>query len=148
MGIFNKKNEKEAKPDGDEKKKAVKKTSTKKTVEKKDTATTEKKSTTSDKNKSVVKEAYKVLIKPLITEKASSGAADSKYVFEVSVNANKIQIAKAIDEVYGIKPIAVNVVNMAGKVVRRGRMEGRRKDWRKAIVTLPKGKTIDIYEGI
>jgi len=92
--------------------------------------------------------AYKVLVKPLITEKASDLGALNKYVFAVKKDANKIEVAKAIDEVYGIKPLSVNIIKMKGKNVRYGRTSGRKKDWKKAIITLPAGKTIKIYEGV
>ncbi len=102
------------------------------------------KNTTINKNKI----AYRVLVRPLITEKATMLGTNSKYVFEVFKDANKIDIANAVEEVYGIRPISVNVVKMLGKRVRRGRTTGRRKDWKKAVVTLPKGKTIQVYEGV
>jgi large subunit ribosomal protein L23 len=92
--------------------------------------------------------AYRVLLRPLVTEKGSHLGVINKYVFEVDYNANKIEIAKAIETAYGIKPVKVNIIKLAGKVVRRGRTEGRRKNWKKAIVTLPQGKSIQIYEGI
>jgi len=92
--------------------------------------------------------AYRVITRPLITEKAATLGADSKYAFVVGDRANKIEIAKAIDELYGIKPLSVNIINVSGKKVRQGRTQGQRKDWKKAIVTLPKGKTINIYEGV
>ncbi len=93
--------------------------------------------------------AYKILIKPLITEKAAElSSSENKYVFEVSSDANKIQIADAILEVYGVKAKAVNVANFKGKKVRQGQKTGRRKNWRKAVVTLAKGETINIYEGV
>ncbi len=92
--------------------------------------------------------AYKVIIKPLITEKVSGLGALNKYVFAVAKNTNKIEIAKAMNETYGIKPTAVNIVRMIGKKARYGRIAGRRKDWKKAIVTLPEGQTIKIYEGV
>ncbi len=93
--------------------------------------------------------AYKILIKPLITEKAAElSSSENKYVFEVSGDANKIQIADAILEVYGVKARAVNVANFKGKKVRQGQKTGRRKNWRKAVVTLAKGETINIYEGV
>lgn len=92
--------------------------------------------------------AYRVITRPLITEKAATLGADSKYAFVVGDQANKIEIAKAIDELYGIKPLSVNIIKVAGKKVRQGRTRGQRKNWKKAIVTLPKGKTINIYEGV
>lgn len=92
--------------------------------------------------------AYKILVKPLVTEKATVSGIDNKYVFAVHVDANKVEISKAIEEVYHIKPTAVNVVSMKGKNKRMGRVAGKRKDWKKAIITLPKGKTIQVYEGV
>lgn len=92
--------------------------------------------------------AYRILVKPLITEKASHMGAINKYFFAVADSANKIEIADAVLEVYGIKPTAVNVISMLGKQKRSGRISGKRKDWKKAIVTLPKGQTINLYEGV
>lgn len=93
-------------------------------------------------------ELYGILLRPLITEKATNSAQFNQYIFAVSTKANKIQIARAIQSRYGIKPIKINIINNAGKNVRSGRVSGRTKDWKKAIVTLPKGKTIQIQEGI
>lgn len=104
----------------------------------------EEKKTGESKNKN----AYRILVKPLITEKASVQGADHKYFFAVDKNANKIEIAKAINEVYGVKPVGVNIINMIGKKARHGRIFGKRKDWKKAIVKLPKGTSIKIYEGV
>jgi large subunit ribosomal protein L23 len=92
--------------------------------------------------------AYRVLMKPLVSEKASIMGAENKYFFAVERSANKIEIAKAIKQVYGIKPVNVNIVNMKGKNVRTGRTLGARKNWKKAIITLPKGESIKIYEGV
>lgn len=106
---------------------------------------TEKKVST---KKGLGKDAYKVLVKPLISEKASSMGVDSKYVFVVSSEANKIMVKKAIEQVYGIKPINVNIINNKGKQVKSRNIRGKRKDWKKAVVTLPKGQSIQIYEGV
>lgn len=92
--------------------------------------------------------AYRVLTKPLVTEKATNLGGQNKYVFIVDIKANKIEVAKAISEVYGVKPSSVNIVKMKGKQVSRGRIIGRRKDFKKAIVTLKKGETIQVYEGV
>ena len=100
------------------------------------------------KESSVASNAYRVLLRPLVTEKGSHLGVENKYLFEVDYNTNKIEVAKAVEAAYGIKPTKVNIIKLAGKVVRRGRTEGRRKNWKKAIVTLPAGKTIQIYEGI
>jgi large subunit ribosomal protein L23 len=100
------------------------------------------------KDSTVASNSYRVLLRPLVTEKGSHMGVINKYIFEVDYNCNKIEVAKAIEATYGIKPVKVNMIKLAGKVVRRGRVEGRRKNWKKAIVTLPAGKTIQIYEGI
>jgi large subunit ribosomal protein L23 len=92
--------------------------------------------------------AYASLIRPLITEKASNLIAQNKYVFAVNISSNKIEIAKAIEGLYSVKPIKVDTVRVEGKKVKYGRMSGKRKDWKKAIVTLPKGKNIKVYEGV
>lgn len=92
--------------------------------------------------------AYKILIKPLVTEKVSNLGAVNKYVFEVAANANKIEVAKAIHEVYGIKPIKINIIKIAGKKAGYGRITGKRKNWKKAIVSLPAGESIKVYEGV
>lgn len=98
--------------------------------------------------KSVTSRAYRILIKPLVTEKASVLGTQNKYAFAVAIDANKIEIAKAVKEIYGIKPTAVNVIRLDGKLTRTGRTKGARKDWKKAIVTLPEGKAIQVYEGV
>ena len=92
--------------------------------------------------------AYRILVKPMITEKATDLGVENKYVFEVSLRSNKIEIAKAINEVYGIKPISVNIIKVKGKKTRYGKTSGKRKDWKKAIIQLPKGKSIKVYEGV
>jgi len=92
--------------------------------------------------------SYRVLVKPLVTEKATHLASANKYIFVVSRAANKIEIAKAIKAAYGFTPIKVNLSNVSGKHVSRGRISGQRSDWRKAIVTLKKGEIIKIYEGV
>ncbi len=92
--------------------------------------------------------AFKVLVKPLVTEKSAIAESNSKYSFLVNKLANKNQIKSAVAEIYGVAPIQVNVANVEGRAVRFGRSLGRRSDYKKAIVTLPKGKTIDIHTGV
>ncbi|MEK7681019.1 MAG: 50S ribosomal protein L23 [Patescibacteria group bacterium] len=92
--------------------------------------------------------AYQVLIRPLVTEKSAIAESANKYSFEVSGWTNKIQIKQAIKEIYGIAPTDVNVINMEGRAVRFGRAQGRRSGFKKAIVTLPQGKVIDIHAGV
>lgn len=92
--------------------------------------------------------ANEVLVRPLVTEKGTDLNVLGKYLFEVSESANKIEVAKAVEALYGVKPVKVNIVNIEGKVKNYGRRQGKRKDWKKAVVSLPKGKTIDVYEGV
>ena len=92
--------------------------------------------------------AYRVLLRPLVTEKASSLTPLNQYVFAVANRANKRSIAEAVYQVYGIRPTRVNVIAVRGKFVRSGQTASRRSDWKKALVTLPAGKTISIYEGV
>lgn len=91
---------------------------------------------------------YKILVRPLVTEKSAIMESQNKYSFLVAKNANKIQIKEAVKELYGVNPVAVNVVNVDGRRVRFGRGFGRRSDYRKAVVTLPAGKSITIHEGV
>ncbi len=98
---------------------------------------------------SSVSNAYRVLVKPIISEKAShQQTLANQYSFVVAIGANKIEIAKAVKAAYGIAPVKVNIVRVEGKSRRYGRTVGKRKDWKKAIVTLPAGKTIALHEGV
>lgn len=90
----------------------------------------------------------RVLVKPLVTEKSSNFGMDNQYAFEVSPGANKIEIRKAIETYYNVKPVKVNVINVRGKNVRWGRVRGMTKSWRKAVVTLRSGDKIEVYEGV
>ena len=92
--------------------------------------------------------AYKVISHPLITEKATDLAQINKYVFAVPVNVNKNEISKTIANIYGVKPLKVNVILKRGKKVRYGRRFGRTKDFKKAIVTLSPEDRIEVYEGV
>ncbi len=100
------------------------------------------------KNKKGLDISYRVLLKPLVTEKGSSQVALGKYLFMVALDANKIMIAKAVERTYGVKVSRVNIMNYSGKRVKRGRVSGKRKDWKKAIVTLKKGQTIEVFKGV
>tara|TARA_Y100000031_G_C8132795_1_gene343757 strand:- start:174 stop:617 length:444 start_codon:yes stop_codon:yes gene_type:complete len=98
--------------------------------------------------KMVSEQTDRVIVRPHITEKAAILAHANQYVFVVHPDANQIQIRNAVKELYGVLPVRVNVQNYAGKAVRFGRVRGKRKAWKKAIVTLPKGSKIDVYEGV
>lgn len=96
--------------------------------------------------------AYQVIIRPWITEAATSLGPNNQYVFEVAVEANKIEIRKAIEEIFDVRVQNVNVVNVKGKLRRRrtrhGITEGFTKTRKKAIVTLtPDSKRIELFEG-
>jgi len=93
-------------------------------------------------------QAYQILQKPLVTEKVTNLGVHNKYVFAVANNANKVEVAKAIHHVYGIKPVKVNMIKMMGKITKHGKISGKRKNWKKAIITLPIGETIKVYEGV
>ena len=94
--------------------------------------------------------AYDIIIRPIITERAMAGAADKKYVFEVARDAGKVEIKKAVEEIFGVKVAKVNTLNMQGKMKRMGyRPAGRRPSWKKAMVTLTAdSKTIEFFEGM
>ena len=90
-------------------------------------------------------EARDILIRPMITEKTTELMAEGKYVFKVAKNANKIEIAKAVKEIFNVKVEKVNTVNVKGKTKRIGRTSGKRADYKKAIVKLAEGSTIEFF---
>ena len=92
-------------------------------------------------------DARDILVRPLITERTTQLMAEGKYVFVVAKAANKIEIAKAVAEVFKVKVAKVNTVNVTGKKKRMGRTEGKRPDYKKAIVKLAPGETIEFSEG-
>ncbi|PIY93151.1 MAG: 50S ribosomal protein L23 [Candidatus Magasanikbacteria bacterium CG_4_10_14_0_8_um_filter_32_14] len=92
--------------------------------------------------------AYRVILKPLVSEKASAAEINGRYTFLVNAKNNKTEIKQAIKQIYGIVPIDVNVMNFEGKCTRSGTLLGKRTDYKKAIVTLAKGHTINIHEGV
>ena len=91
-------------------------------------------------------EAREIIIRPLITEKSTTLMAEGKYVFEVAKAANKIEIAKAVSEIFKVKGADVNTINVEGKTKRMGRFVGKRSDFKKAIVKLAAGETIEFFE--
>lgn len=93
-------------------------------------------------------DAYRILLRPLVTEKTARLAGRGQYGFVVAPDANRIQIAAAVEAVYGIRPVSVNVSSLAGKKIRFGQKFGRRRHTKKAFVTLPPGKKISVYEGV
>ena len=93
--------------------------------------------------------AYDIIKRPIITEQSMAETEAKKYTFEVAKSANKIEIAKAVEEIFGVKVAKVNTLNMQGKEKRTGRFPaGRRPSWKKAMVTLTEdSKTIEFFEG-
>ena len=91
-------------------------------------------------------EAREIIIRPLITEKTTILMGEGKYVFQVAKAANKIQIAQAIAEIFKVKVVSVNTINVEGKKKRMGRFVGKRSDYKKAIVKLAAGQTIEFFE--
>ncbi len=91
---------------------------------------------------------YAVLLRPLITEKSTSLAGQDKYVFEVDLRANKPQIREAVELAFNVTVLNVNTLVVKGKNRRFGRNVTKQPDWKKAIVTLQSGDTIELFEGI
>ena len=95
-----------------------------------------------------MKTAYDIIRKPIITEQSMEGVQDKKYTFEVAVGANKIEIKKAVEEIFKVKVERVTTMNMKGKPKRMGVHAGFRPNWKKAMVKLtPDSKTIELFEG-
>lgn len=92
--------------------------------------------------------AHRIFDCALISEKSAIGEMKGKYAFAVKLSATKTEIKKAVEKVYGVKPVSVRVMNMLGKKTRFGKYFGQRKNFKKAIITLPKGSTISIHEGV
>ena len=96
-----------------------------------------------------MKLAQDIIIKPIITEASMMGVAFKKYTFKVAADANKVEIAKAVEELFGVKVARVNTLTVNGKMRRYGRFEGYKASWKKAIVTLTEdSKTIEFFDGI
>lgn len=91
-------------------------------------------------------EARDIIIRPLVTEMTTEFMEEGKYVFVVAKEANKIEIAKAVSTIFNVKVESVNTVNVLGKVKRMGRNLGKRSDYKKAIVKLAAGETIEFFQ--
>jgi large subunit ribosomal protein L23 len=89
-----------------------------------------------------------LLLKPHVSEKAAVKADKGIYVFDVPVSANKVEIRKAVEAIYGVHVVAVRTQRGIGKIVRRGRTVGRRNAWKKALVELKHGQTLTLIEGV
>lgn len=100
------------------------------------------------REKKKTQDAYRILLRPLISEKAAHFSGMGQYAFIVKKDVNKIQIKQAVEAVYDVHVHGVNTSVVRGKIVRSGRHQGKRGDWKKAIVTLSKGEKIDLYSGV
>ncbi|MBW6516821.1 MAG: 50S ribosomal protein L23 [Candidatus Cloacimonetes bacterium] len=94
-----------------------------------------------------MKHIREIIISPILTEKSGNQLShNNSYSFKVSTRANKIEIKKAIEKIFSVVVTDVNTMQMRGKIKRMGRFEGKRPDWKKAIVTLKKGYSIPDFE--
>ena len=90
-----------------------------------------------------------IILAPVVPEKSVGVLSENKYTFRVVKSANKIQIAKAVEEIFGVKVAKVNTISMKGHLRRQGRSEGYTASWKKAVVTLTHdSKTIEFFDGM
>lgn len=95
-----------------------------------------------------MKLAREIIIKPVVTEKSVDLMQENKYCFKVAKDANKIEIKNAIEEIFKVTVVNVNTVNVHGKMKRMGRTRGMTASWKKAVVTLREGDSIEVFEGL
>jgi large subunit ribosomal protein L23 len=92
---------------------------------------------------------YNIIKRPLITEKTTTQKdAFNQVTFEVDRGANRVEIKRSVEQIFNVKVARVQTMQMTGKRKRRGWVVGKRKDWKKAIVTLMPGERIDFFEGV
>ncbi len=93
--------------------------------------------------------AYDIIIKPVLTEKSYDGIGTMKYTFKVATKANKTQIKRAVEEIFGVKVSKVNTVNYPGKIKRMGKTAGRQASFKKAYVQLAAdSKSIEFFDSL
>ena len=96
-----------------------------------------------------MKDPHDIILRPVLTEKAYDGFGEKRYVFEVQVTANKTEIKKAVETIFGVKVEKVNTLRTLGKIKRQGKSSGRTPEIKKAYVTLKEGsKTIEFFDGM
>jgi large subunit ribosomal protein L23 len=92
---------------------------------------------------------HDIVIRPLITEKTSiQKEVNNQITFEVDRRANRVEIKRAIENIFNVNVVGVRTMQVKGKTKQRGRIVGKRRDWKKAIVTLMPGERIDFFEGV
>lgn len=95
------------------------------------------------------KTAQDIIIRPVITEKSMMGISNKRYTFRVAMDANKIEIAQAVEKLFSVKVAKVNTLHVKGRAKRVGKNSGYTSNWKKAIVTLkPESKNIEFFEGM
>ena len=96
-----------------------------------------------------MKDPFQIIERPLLTEKSMDLSHFGKYTFRVAKDSNKIEIADAVEQIFKVRVVKVNTLNVKGKKRRMGRYPaGKTTDWKKAIVTLQAGQTITLFEGL
>jgi large subunit ribosomal protein L23 len=91
---------------------------------------------------------YDIIKRPVVSEKTTLQKEKANQVtFEVRPDANRIEIRRAVERIFNVKVVGVGTAHVRGKVKRRGRILGKRRNWKKAVVTLAPGERIDIFEG-
>ena len=96
-----------------------------------------------------MKDPYTIILRPVITEKSTwLKEVNREICFEVAPHANKIEIKGAIEEIFCVHVTSVRTIHMPGKKKRMGRFEGKRPDWKKAVVTVKEGESIELFEGV
>ena len=150
MGIFKRKTKPVVKKEKEGKEKKVEKV---KKIEKDEKTEDKKQQKPKTEIKKTVKELKQrqgidasILLRPIITEKATDQEVRGCYIFEVNSKANKTSIKKVIEQIYGVKPLRVNIIRVRGKRVRYGRSTGKTKAWKKALVFLKKGDKIEFIK--
>lgn len=95
-----------------------------------------------------MKHPHEILMRPLITEKSMlARESNNQFAFKVAPDANKLEIANAVEKAFSVKVLEVRTINVMGKKKRRGRIMGKRADWKKAVVRLAEGDNIKYFEG-
>jgi large subunit ribosomal protein L23 len=99
-------------------------------------------------SKDVKERWYDIILSPLVTEKSTQGSEHNQVTFKVSLDATKPEIKKAVESLFDVKVVGVNTIRMKGKVKRFKGQIGRRANWKKAVVSLAEGETIDVMTGV
>ena len=92
-------------------------------------------------------EAMQIVLEPVVSEKSYEGTADGVYTFKVHPDAHKTQIRQAVEELFEVKVMRLNIIKVQAKPKRRGLIKGTRQGWKKAVVKLAPGQTIQFFEG-